>query len=126
MERILASVKVKHKDGKLGDGNTLTTAGRDGEIDAINGACKSSGAAKDRANTAEVDALSELTGSNMTAKTKNSGGNGTKTSLDDSECVTDAEVQLIGEDSKNKKYIRRGEDSDKVTGKVCLCITTLQ
>ncbi len=55
MERILASVKVKHKDGKLEDGNTLTTAGRDGEIDAINGACKSSGAANPSSNSEPLD-----------------------------------------------------------------------
>lgn len=120
MEKILASVKVKHKEGQLRDENTLITTCRDGEISAITGPCKSSRAAKDIPNTTKVNAPSEFTGNNGKVTTKKSGGDGTVTSLDVSGCATNAEVEWIIDESNNKIHTRCGgeADSDKITGKV--------
>lgn len=124
MEKILAAVKAKHEEGQLKNKKTLTSSGRDGVISAVTGPAKNSGAVKDRPNATEASAPSEPTGSKGTAKIKNSRGDGTVTKLDVSGNVTKAEVQLIVDDPKNKKYTRFGQaDLDKVTGKVDPCLT---
>lgn len=123
MEKILASVKAKHKEGQLRDKKTLTTSGRDDDIGAITGPGKSSGAVKDESNAARTSGLSEPTGSKGKAKTKNSRGDGTVTISDDSGCVTKAEEQIIVDGPKSKRHTRCGQaDFDKVTGKVDLCL----
>ncbi|XP_041800845.1 immunoglobulin-like and fibronectin type III domain-containing protein 1 [Chelmon rostratus] len=116
MEKILASVKAKHKEGQLRDKKTLTTSGRDDDIGAITGPGKSSGAVKDESNAARTSGLSEPTGSKGKAKTKNSRGDGTVTISDDSGCVTKAEEQIIVDGPKSKRHTRCGQaDFDKVT-----------
>ncbi|XP_070824971.1 immunoglobulin-like and fibronectin type III domain-containing protein 1 [Chaetodon trifascialis] len=116
MEKILASVKAKHKEGQLRDKKTLTTSRRDGDINAITGPGKSSGVVKDEPNASRTSALSEPTGSKGQAKTRNSRGDGTVTVLDDSGCTTKAEEQLTVDGTKSKRYTTCGQaDFDKVT-----------
>lgn len=124
MEKILAAVKAKHEAAQLKGEKTLTTCGKDGKISAVTGPGKSSGAVTDKPNAAKASALSEPTWSKGKATIKSSRGDGTGTNLDVSGCVTEAEVQLILDDPKNKTHTRSGQaDFDKVTGKVNLCLT---
>ncbi|XP_044066299.1 immunoglobulin-like and fibronectin type III domain-containing protein 1 [Siniperca chuatsi] len=103
MEKILAAVKSKH-DERL-----------DGEINAVTGPGKNSGAVKDKPPAAKASTLSEPTGSKGKAKSKNARGDGTVPKLDVSGCVT-KEVPLVGNDPNNKKHNRSGQaDFDKVT-----------
>ncbi|XP_078025997.1 immunoglobulin-like and fibronectin type III domain-containing protein 1 [Epinephelus lanceolatus] len=142
IEKILAAVKVKHGEGQLKERKTLITNGRDGEISAATGPGRNSGAVNDdMPDAVKASTLSEPTGSKEKAKIKNSGGNGTKTKLDVSGCVTQegakiknsrengteikldvsgcvtqAGAQQIVDDPKNKKHSRSGQaDFDKVT-----------
>ncbi|KAA8590791.1 hypothetical protein FQN60_001734 [Etheostoma spectabile] len=117
MEKILAAVKAKHGEGQLKEGKSLTTSGRDGDgvISTVTGPGKYSGAVKDKPNAAKTSALSESKGTKGKAKIKNSRGDGPETKLDASGCVTQAGVQLIVDDPKNKKHTRSGpRDFDKI------------
>uniref|UniRef100_A0A3B4X112 Ig-like domain-containing protein n=1 Tax=Seriola lalandi dorsalis TaxID=1841481 RepID=A0A3B4X112_SERLL len=121
MEMILAVVKTKHEAGELKGEKTLTTGGRAGEITAVTGLGENAGAVKDEP---DASVLSKPTESKEKAKLKNSRGDGTVSKLDVSGCVTKTEVQVIADDSKNKKHTKSGQvDFDKVTGKVDLCLT---
>ncbi|XP_070765961.1 immunoglobulin-like and fibronectin type III domain-containing protein 1 [Enoplosus armatus] len=95
MEKILATVKAKHEDGQLKEQKTLTTSGRDGEISAVNGPGKNSGAVKDKPNAAEASALSDPTGSKEKANIKKSRGGGTVTSQADFDKVTESSSKSV-------------------------------
>ncbi|XP_056241185.1 immunoglobulin-like and fibronectin type III domain-containing protein 1 [Seriola aureovittata] len=113
MEMILAVVKTKHEAGELKGEKTLTTGGRAGEITAVTGLGENAGAVKDEP---DASVLSKPTESKEKAKLKNSRGDGTVSKLDVSGCVTKTEVQVIADDSKNKKHTKSGQvDFDKVT-----------
>nr|XP_046254100.1 immunoglobulin-like and fibronectin type III domain-containing protein 1 [Scatophagus argus] len=119
MEKILASVKAKHEEGQLRDKKTLTMNVREGEISAMGGTGKSSGAVKDLPDTGKVSVLSESTRSKGNAKSKNSRRDSTVTKVNVSGYETKAEGQLRGDDPKNKKHTRSGQvDFDEVSGKV--------
>lgn len=121
MEKILASVKAKHKEGQVRDEKTLTRSGRDDDITAVNGAGKGSGAAKDKSNGAKASGLSQTAGSSGSAHTKNSSGDGPGATSDVSGCVRETEAQIRAGDPKSKRQTRGGQaDFDKVTGKVDL------
>ncbi|KAM3618348.1 uncharacterized protein V6R79_019497 [Siganus canaliculatus] len=84
MEKILASVKAKHKDGQQADKKPLKTGGShedgsegDDEISAINGPGKSARAGKGKRNAVKDSALSEPAGGKGKAKGKKSGGKST-------------------------------------------------
>ncbi|XP_034733166.1 immunoglobulin-like and fibronectin type III domain-containing protein 1 [Etheostoma cragini] len=118
MEKILAAVKAKHGEGQLKEAKSLTTSGRDGDgvITTVPGPGKYSRAVKDKPNAAKTSALSESTGTKGKDKIKNSRGDGPETKLNASGCVTQAGLQLIVDDPKNKKHTRSGQrDFDKVT-----------
>ncbi|XP_027144118.1 immunoglobulin-like and fibronectin type III domain-containing protein 1 isoform X2 [Larimichthys crocea] len=115
MERILASVKAKHKEGQPKVVKALTTSGRDGEISAAIGPGKSSRAFKDKPNATKASTPPESPGSGGEAEIKNSRGDGTG-ALNVSKRVTKPEVKLRAEEPKNNKHTKSGQvDFDKVT-----------
>ncbi|KAE8292980.1 Immunoglobulin-like and fibronectin type III domain-containing protein 1 [Larimichthys crocea] len=116
MERILASVKAKHKEGQPKVVKALTTSGRDGEISAAIGPGKSSRAFKDKPNATKASTPPESPGSGGEAEIKNSRGDGTG-ALNVSKRVTKPEVKLRADEPKNNKHTKSGQvDFDKVTG----------
>ncbi|XP_035806570.2 immunoglobulin-like and fibronectin type III domain-containing protein 1 isoform X2 [Amphiprion ocellaris] len=114
MEKILASVKAKHDGGQLKEKMTLTTGGGDGKNSEITEPDKNAGDIKDKSDTAKASA--QPVGRKGKTKRKNSKGDGTVSKLDNSGCVTKADVQLRVDDPKNKKHTKSGQvDFDKVT-----------
>uniref|UniRef100_A0A3Q1CTS2 Immunoglobulin like and fibronectin type III domain containing 1, tandem duplicate 2 n=1 Tax=Amphiprion ocellaris TaxID=80972 RepID=A0A3Q1CTS2_AMPOC len=92
MEKILASVKAKHDGGQLKEKMTLTTGGGDGKNSEITEPDKNAGDIKDKSDTAKASA--QPVGRKGKTKRKNSKGDGTVSKLDNSGCVTKADVQL--------------------------------
>uniref|UniRef100_A0A3P8TMU7 Immunoglobulin like and fibronectin type III domain containing 1, tandem duplicate 1 n=1 Tax=Amphiprion percula TaxID=161767 RepID=A0A3P8TMU7_AMPPE len=92
MEKILASVKAKHDGGQLKEKMTLTTGGGDGKNSEITEPDKNAGDIKDKSDTAKASA--QPVGRKGKTKRKNSKGDGTVSKLDNSGCVTKADVDF--------------------------------
>ncbi|XP_034550753.1 immunoglobulin-like and fibronectin type III domain-containing protein 1 [Notolabrus celidotus] len=106
MEKILEAVRAKHKENQQKEENELTSGGIDGEISEVAGPGQ---------NSEALEAKSK--GKKGKVKFKILREDGTEEEIEDSECLTNAEGELIeGDPTKQKSIKSRGqEDSDKVT-----------
>lgn len=116
MEKIVAAIKSKIGAEQLGEEKSFITYGRDGKINVVTGCGTNSEALKDQPEAASV--LSEQTGSKDEMKIKKSGRDGKGSKLDVSG------VQLSTENPEDNKHTKAEQvESDKVSGKVDLCLT---
>ncbi|XP_026187316.1 immunoglobulin-like and fibronectin type III domain-containing protein 1 [Mastacembelus armatus] len=115
MEKILAAVKAKYKAEQLKEGNILKNRGRDGEITAVTGPGKNTGAVKGNPDTANSSAPSEPNQSKEKAKINKLKGGAAVSTLNASGSETKTRVQVI-DNANIKKHAKSGQaDFDRLT-----------
>uniref|UniRef100_A0A3Q3NNZ4 Immunoglobulin like and fibronectin type III domain containing 1, tandem duplicate 2 n=1 Tax=Mastacembelus armatus TaxID=205130 RepID=A0A3Q3NNZ4_9TELE len=108
MEKILAAVKAKYKAEQLKEGNILKNRGRDGEITAVTGPGKNTGAVKGNPDTANSSAPSEPNQSKEKAKINKLKGGAAVSTLNASGSETKTRVQVI-DNANIKKHAKSGQ-----------------